>query len=67
MLYRHHLELELEGSYFDVLKYFEKVEGLAEQLYWDEMHFTMEEYPLGILRLEVHTLSTSEELIGVYY
>ncbi len=66
-MFRHRLTLELEGSYYDIQRYFDKVEALAEQLYWDEMHYTITEYPRGILELHVHTLSTSEDLIGVYY
>ena len=65
-LYKHDLTLVLEGTYSQVQNYLKTVEEMAEQIYWDDMSFEIKEYPMGILRLGVHTLSTSKELIGVY-
>jgi len=65
-LFKHELKIELEGSYQQVQVYLGKIEELAEQVYWDDMVFEMKEYPTGTLRLNVHTMSTSKELIGVY-
>jgi len=65
-LFRHSLTLSLEGTYLQVKNYLKKVEELAEEIYWDDMTFESKLYPIGTLELNVHTLSTSKELIGVY-
>lgn len=66
LMYRHRLIMELEGTYFQVAGYLKMIEGLKERLYWDDMSFVIGDYPTGLLTLEVHTLSMSKELIGVY-
>lgn len=66
MMYRHRLTLELEGTFFQVSGYLKMIENLKERLYWDDMSFSVQEYPKGNFVLEVHTLSMSKELIGVY-
>lgn len=66
LMYRHRLKLELEGTYFQVAGYLRMIEGLQERLYWDDMSFVIKDYPTGLLTLDVHTLSMSKELIGVY-
>lgn len=64
-IYRHDLELRLQGSYAQVQRYLESIEALQETLVWDVLDFTMEQYPRGALLLTVHTLSAREELIRV--
>lgn len=64
-IYRHVLELRLEGSFPDVQKYLDSIEQLPSKVIWDELAFEVETYPKGQLRLAVHTLSTREELIRV--
>jgi MSHA biogenesis protein MshJ len=66
LMYRHRLNLELEGTYFQVAGYLKMIEGMQERLYWDDMSFAIADYPRGLLTLDVHTLSMSKELIGVY-
>lgn len=65
-LFKHDLTMSLEGTYHQVQNYLENVEEMAEQVYWDDMTFEAKQYPVGVLVLNVHTLSTSKELIGVY-
>ena len=65
-LFKHDLALSLEGTYSQVQNYLMNVEKLAVQIYWDDMSFEIKQYPIGVLELGVHTLSTSRELIGVY-
>jgi len=35
-------------------------------VFWQNLAFQMDNYPVGRLSLEVYTLSTSKDLIGVY-
>jgi MSHA biogenesis protein MshJ len=64
-LYRHTLVLTLRGRYLDCLEYLEAVEQLPWHLYWARLEFTIDEYPLNTVVLELHTLSLEEEWIGV--
>jgi len=66
LMYRHRLTLELEGTFFQVAGYLKMIEGLKERLFWDDMEFSIKRYPKGSFTLDVHTLSMSKELIGVY-
>jgi len=49
----------------DTLKYLQELERQDWQLYWDELTFKTEAYPQGAVTIEVHTLSTSEEVLGL--
>lgn len=64
-LYRHGLELELEGPYLAVLAYLEDLESLPWRLYWQVLEIDADEYPVNRVRIEVATLSLQEEWIGV--
>lgn len=65
-LYQHTLLLEMEGQYDQVNKYLTQVEALPEKVFWKNLAFQVEDYPVGRLSIEVYTLSTSKDLIGVY-
>lgn len=62
--YRHGLEIELEGSYADCLRYLTAIEALPWRLYWQVLDIETLDYPTNRVRLEVSTLSLNEEWIG---
>lgn len=62
--YRHGLEIELEGSYADCLRYLAEIERLPWRLYWQVLDIETVDYPRNRVRLEVSTLSLNEEWIG---
>ena len=62
--YKHGLEIEFEGSYFDCLEYLQEVEALPWRFYWQILELDVLEYPRNRIRLEVSTLSLDEEWIG---
>lgn len=64
-IYRHDLELRLEGGFTQVQNYLQSIEQMPSRVIWDALQFEVEKYPKGQLRLVVHTLSTREELIRV--
>jgi len=64
-IYRHELDMRLEGRYEQVQRYLKSIEALPQKLVWDELEFAIDQYPLGELSLAVHTLSAREELIRV--
>lgn len=65
LLYKHGLSLELEGKFLNALNYVQVIEQQDWQLYWDELSFSTLSYPEGKLKIEVHTLSTSESLLDL--
>jgi len=64
ILYRHGLEIEVEGSYLDALAYLEEIEALPWRFYWQFLELDVLEYPKNRIRIEVSTLSLDEEWIG---
>ncbi|MDH3645809.1 MAG: type II secretion system protein M [Gammaproteobacteria bacterium] len=64
-LYRHGLEMELQGPYLAVLAYLEDLEALPWRLYWQVLEIDADDYPMNRIRIEVATLSLHEDWIGV--
>ncbi|HEB28364.1 MAG TPA: hypothetical protein ENI05_11420 [Porticoccus sp.] len=64
-LYSHGFVLRLSGSYMEAIQYFEKLSQLPWSFHWDDMHYQVDQYPNATITLEVHTVSMSEEWIGV--
>jgi len=65
VLYEHSLFLEMKGQYIHGLEYIQSIEKQDWQLYWDEIEFKTLRYPQGLLILKVHTLSTSDKVLGL--
>ena len=65
-LFQHTIKLELQGKYDQVQEYLSEVEALPEKVFWRQLVYQMKDYPNGQLSVDVYTLSTSEDLIGVY-
>jgi MSHA biogenesis protein MshJ len=59
------MQLVLEGTYLDCLKYLEAVERLPWQLYWGSLQLETQRHPRTRISIELHTLSLEEEWIGV--
>lgn len=64
-LYKHSLEIEVEGSYLAVLDYLRDLEALPWRFYWQVLELESEEYPRNHIRIQVGTLSLTEDWIGV--
>lgn len=64
-LYRHTLQLELEGPYLVVLGYLEDLEALPWRIYWQGIEIDAKEFPRNRVRIDVSTLSFDEDWIGV--
>jgi len=65
VLYRHRLELDLQGSFPALLGYLEAIEAKPWQLFWDEISIETDNYPQLEIRLRVHTLSDKKEWLNV--
>ncbi|MCP5325413.1 MAG: type II secretion system protein M [Oceanospirillaceae bacterium] len=64
LLFRHDLSLNLQGSFNGTLAYIETIEQQPWKVFWQSMSLTTDHYPEGTLQLQVHTLSTSENVLG---
>ena len=63
--YVHSLELVVDGSYLDVLRYLQSVEGLPWRFYWQVLELKTTEYPINRVRIRLNTLSMDKEWLGV--
>lgn len=63
LLFKHGLLLEMKGQFLSGLSYIKQMEKQDWQLYWDELTYTSEKYPQGVLTLKIHTLSTSDSVL----
>lgn len=56
-LYRHGVEIRLEGSYGQLQAYLAQLEKLQQKLLWGKLEYRVIEYPRAELTLTVYTLS----------
>ncbi|UMR29095.1 hypothetical protein MJ904_18605 [Massilia sp. MB5] len=61
LLYRHGVELVLQGSYLDMLAYMEALERLPQQLFWGRAELQAGSYPEAKLTLTLYTLSLDDK------
>ena len=64
-VYRHDVELVVEGRYLAVLAYLERLEGLEWQFQWEAITVETREYPVTRATVSLSTLSLAEDWIGV--
>ena len=61
--YRHGVEVEMTGSYLELLKYLEDVEALPWKLAWTKVDLKTTIYPQVHLRATLYTVSPSPALL----
>jgi MSHA biogenesis protein MshJ len=64
-VYRHEVELVVEGRYLALLEYFERLEGLEWRFQWEAITVETREYPVTRATVSLSTLSLAEDWIGV--
>lgn len=64
-LYKHRFVLTLRGNYLSTVRYFEKLKALPWRFQWDSLNYEVTDYPNATIMLQVHTVSRSEDWIGV--
>jgi MSHA biogenesis protein MshJ len=65
ILYRHAIKIKLSGSYFQLRDYLSQLEALSWKFFWQEFTYQLKEYPVSELEIEMYSLSTKREFIGV--
>ena len=64
-LYQHSFVITLEGNYPATIDYFKRLAALPWKFYWDSLDYSVDRFPKATITLKVHTVSLSEEWIGV--
>lgn len=64
-LYRHAIQLELEGSFNATARYIRALENSEWRIYWDNMAFEIDQYPRGKVSIRLYTLSSEEGWLSV--
>lgn len=64
-VYRHPIELEFEGNYFDVLAYLTTLENSSWRLNWRSFDYQVKAHPVARVTIQVDTLSRRKEWLGV--
>lgn len=63
-LYRHSVELLLDGNFDDTQKFLEQLEKMEQQVEFNHFRFQVEEYPKSMVTLVVSTVSFERKWIG---
>lgn len=61
LLYRHGVEIVLQGSYLDMISYMAALEALPVQLFWGKASLEAQQYPNSRLTLTLYTLSLDQK------
>ncbi len=61
LLYRHGVEIVLQGSYLDMINTMQALEALPVQLFWGGARLDAQQYPEARLILTLYTLSLDEQ------
>ncbi|MDC8760394.1 hypothetical protein [Janthinobacterium fluminis] len=61
LLYRHGVEVVLQGGYLDMVSYMAALEALPTQLFWGDARFEVEQYPSARLTLTLYTMSLDQK------
>lgn len=64
-LYKHGVEIAVQGTYFDIMQYMTQLEGMPWQLVWGKAKLHVDEYPKATLTLELYTLSMEKKWLNI--
>lgn len=64
-LYRHAIQITLQGKYFQLRDYLKQLEDLPWKFFWHDFHYQLKEYPVSELKIEIYSLSINQEFVGV--
>ncbi len=64
-LYRHGVELELEGGFADLLAWLQAMEALPQRVLWGSVNLKVMQHPRSVLTLRVYTLSRDRHWLEI--
>jgi len=64
-VYRHGLRMTFEGNYIETIRYLRSLENLDTSFFWQTLDYDVVAWPVARITLDIFTLSTQQEWIGV--
>jgi MSHA biogenesis protein MshJ len=64
-LYKHGVEVRLEGSYADLHGWLSQLESTPQKILWGDVRFQVVEHPRSVLSLTIFTLSTDKAWLAI--
>lgn len=64
-IYRHGVEIVVQGNYMDMMNYLAALEAMPWELYWGKTKFQVDIYPTGTMTLTVYTLSLDKTWLNL--
>lgn len=64
-IYRHGVEITVQGSYLDMLNYMAELEAMPWQIFWSKAKLSVDEYPKTTLTLTLFTLSLDKKWMNL--
>jgi MSHA biogenesis protein MshJ len=64
-VYKHGVEITLQGGYLDMVNYMASLETMPWQLFWGKAKLNVEEYPRATLTLTLFTLSLDKKWLNL--
>ena len=64
-IYRHGVDIEIEGNYLDLVDYLSRLEAMQSKFYWGSASLNVEEYPTSVLKLTLYSLSLEKRWLGL--
>jgi MSHA biogenesis protein MshJ len=65
VIYKHEVEIVLQGSYPDMQAYLRELENLSERVYWSKARLTVIDHPKASLTLNLFTLSLEKKWLNL--
>lgn len=56
-----HLKVELQGSYFDVLSFLQRIEYSNKKIYWDSIDYQVKQYPMATISVTIHIIRKAHD------
>lgn len=64
-IYRHGVEITVQGGYLDLLDYLAQLEAMPWQIFWGRAVLQVREYPQATLTLRLYTLSLDKKWLNI--
>ncbi|MBS0308666.1 MAG: MSHA biogenesis protein MshJ [Proteobacteria bacterium] len=64
-IFRHSVEITVEGAYLDMIAYLTALENLPRQVFWSKANLNVDAYPKATLTLTLFTLSLDEKWLNL--
>ncbi|GAB4393323.1 MAG: hypothetical protein Tsb005_11080 [Gammaproteobacteria bacterium] len=56
-LYRHEIVINMQGTYFGLMRYIDRLEESSWRILWDELDYKVQAHPEAHIEIKLHTLS----------